>query len=101
MTMRDMGGHPRCLPRAAAAFMPAVTRSLMSDDSNSATAPMMVNMARPMGLSISAKGAVQSSCWPTIAISFGRASVLRCPGVTSFLAADIGRKPGKRKAKKA
>lgn len=75
MTMRDMGGHPRCLPQAAAAFMPTVTRSLMSDDSNSAMVPMMVNMARPMGLSVSAKGAVQPSCWPTIAISFGRASV--------------------------
>ena len=33
--------------------MPAVTRSLISDDSNSAMAPMMVNMARPIGLSVS------------------------------------------------
>jgi len=33
--------------------MPAVTRSLMSDDSSSAMAPMMVNMARPIGLSVS------------------------------------------------
>jgi hypothetical protein len=33
--------------------MPAVTRSLMSDDSSSAIAPMMVNIARPIGLSVS------------------------------------------------
>jgi hypothetical protein len=33
--------------------MPAVTRSLMSEDSSSAIAPMMTNMARPMGLSVS------------------------------------------------
>jgi hypothetical protein len=33
--------------------MPAVTCSLMSDDSSSAMAPMMVNMARPIGLSVS------------------------------------------------
>jgi len=33
--------------------MPAVTRSLINDDSGSAMAPMMVNMARPIGLSVS------------------------------------------------
>src|SRR5712675_1756054 len=27
-------GRPRCLPRASAALIPAVTRSLMSDDSS-------------------------------------------------------------------
>ena len=37
----------------SAALIPAVTRSLMSDDSSSAMAPMMVNIARPMGLSVS------------------------------------------------
>ena len=36
-----------------AARMPAVTRSLMSDDSSSAITPMMVNIARPIGLSVS------------------------------------------------
>ena len=30
------GGRSRCLPRTAAAFMPALTRSLISEDSNSA-----------------------------------------------------------------
>jgi hypothetical protein len=51
LTVRAVtGGRPRCLPPAAAAFMPAVTRSLISDDSNSAMAPMMVNVARPIGL---------------------------------------------------
>ena len=43
-----IGGRPRRLSRTVAAFMPAVTRSLISDDSNSAMAPMMVNIARPM-----------------------------------------------------
>ena len=52
-TRCGVGGRPRCLPRASAALMPAVTRSLMSDDSNSAMAPMMVNIARPIGLSVS------------------------------------------------
>jgi hypothetical protein len=33
--------------------MPAVQRPLMSDDSNSAMAPMIVNMARPIGLPVS------------------------------------------------
>ena len=33
--------------------MPAVTRSLISDDSSSAMAPMMVNIAGPTGLSVS------------------------------------------------
>jgi hypothetical protein len=32
------------LPRVSAALMPAVTRSLMSDDSSSAIAPMMMNI---------------------------------------------------------
>jgi hypothetical protein len=36
-----------------AAVIPAVTRSLMSEDSSSAIAAMMVNIARPMGLSVS------------------------------------------------
>jgi hypothetical protein len=39
--------------RASAARIPAVTRSLISEDSSSAMAPMMVNIARPMGLSVS------------------------------------------------
>ena len=46
-------GRPRCRPRAWAALMPAVTRSLMSDDSSSAIAPMIVNIARPIGLLVS------------------------------------------------
>lgn len=33
--------------------MPAVTRSLISEDSSSAMAPIKVNIARPMGLSVS------------------------------------------------
>jgi hypothetical protein len=33
--------------------MPAVTRSLMSDNSSSAMAAIMVNMARPIGLLVS------------------------------------------------
>ena len=53
MTRCGVAGRPRCLPRASAALMPAVTRSLISDDSSSAMAPMMVNIARPMGLSVS------------------------------------------------
>jgi len=48
-----VGGLPRCLPRASAARIPAITRSLISDDSSSAMAPMMVNIARPRGLSVS------------------------------------------------
>ena len=51
-TRGGVPGRPRCRPRASAALMPAVTRSLMSDDSSSAMAPMMVNMARPIGLSV-------------------------------------------------
>ena len=38
------GGRPRCLPRTAAAFMSALTRSLISEDSNSAMAAIIVNM---------------------------------------------------------
>ena len=51
-TCCGVGGLPRCFPRASAARIPAVTRSLISDDSSSAIAPMMVNIARPMGLSV-------------------------------------------------
>ena len=40
-------------PSAAAAFMPALTRSLIGEDSSSAMAAMIVNMARPMGLAVS------------------------------------------------
>ena len=47
------GGLPMRSPRTRAAFIPAVTRSLISEDSSSAMAPMMVNIARPMGLSVS------------------------------------------------
>src|SRR5271163_2609758 len=39
-------GRPKCFPRVSAALMPAVTRSLMSEDSSSAMAPMIVNIAR-------------------------------------------------------
>ena len=39
--------------RSVAGGEAAVTRSLISDDSSSAMAPMMVNIARPMGLSVS------------------------------------------------
>jgi hypothetical protein len=49
-----VGGRPRCLPRASAARIPAVTRSLISEDSNSAMAPMMVNIARPMQIKVTA-----------------------------------------------
>lgn len=52
-TRCGVAGRPRCLPRTWAAFIPAVTRSLMSDESSSAIAPMMVSIARPMGLSVS------------------------------------------------
>ncbi len=48
----DMAGRPRCLPRASAARIPAVTRSLISEGSSSAMAPMMVSIARPMGVSV-------------------------------------------------
>ena len=47
----EAAGRDAC--RAAAAFMPAVTRSLISEDSSSAMAAMIVNMARPMGLAVS------------------------------------------------
>ena len=51
LTMRRfVAGRPRCLPRASAALIPAVTRSLMSDDSSSAIAPMMVNIYRTVGV---------------------------------------------------
>lgn len=54
LTMRSrLAGRPRCLPRASVALIPAVTRSLMSADSSSAMTPMMVNIARPIGLSVS------------------------------------------------
>jgi len=52
-TCCGVGGLPRCFPRAFAARIPAVTRSLISDDSSSAIAPMMVNIARPIGLLVS------------------------------------------------
>ena len=45
---------PRCLPRASGARIPAVTRSLISEDSSSAMAPMMVNIARPMQIKVTA-----------------------------------------------
>ena len=53
MIRLDVAGRPWCFPRASAAFIPGVTRSLICDDYNSAMAPMMVNIARPMGLSVS------------------------------------------------
>jgi hypothetical protein len=69
LTNAEVGRDGKCLDfahdplrdgRAAEVFsacfggsMPAVTRSLISDDSSSATAPMMVNIALPMGLSVS------------------------------------------------
>ena len=46
-------GRPNRLPRTRAAAIPAFTLSEMSDDSHSAMAPMMVNMALPIGLSVS------------------------------------------------
>jgi len=49
----DVRGRPTCFPRDFAAAMPAVTRSLMRDDSNSAMAPMMMNIALPIGLLVS------------------------------------------------
>ena len=52
-TRCGVAGRPKCFPRVSAALMPAVTRSLMSEDSSSAIAPMMVNIARPIGLSVS------------------------------------------------
>jgi hypothetical protein len=47
------GGLPIRFPRTRAAFIPAVTRSLISEDSSSAMVPMMVNIAQPLGLSLS------------------------------------------------
>src|SRR5271165_7078629 len=40
-TRCGMAGRPRCFPRVWADLMPAVTRSLMSEDSSSAMAPIM------------------------------------------------------------
>jgi hypothetical protein len=48
--IRSGGVHD---PRARAAAMPALTRSEMSADSSSAIAPMIVNIALPMGLAVS------------------------------------------------
>ena len=52
----DLPDQRRSERRAAktpAAFMPAFTRSLTSEDSSSAMAATVVNMARPMGLAVS------------------------------------------------
>ena len=54
--LRDHGKHDalsRDFADPAAAFMPAVMRSLISEDSSSAMAAMIVNMARPVGLAVS------------------------------------------------
>jgi hypothetical protein len=48
-----VAGRPSGFPRALAAAIPALTRAEINDDSNSAIAPMMVNMAVPMGLAVS------------------------------------------------
>src|SRR3954453_3068327 len=74
MTRFGMAGRPRCWPRASAARMPAVTRSLMSEDSSSAIAPMMVNIARAChkvfgvygSLSLRAAYAPPDRRWPMI-----------------------------------
>ena len=52
-TRRRRGPPPQMLAPRLGRPHAAVTRSLMSDDSSPAIAPMMVNIARPIGLSVS------------------------------------------------
>ena len=47
------GWTPERFPRALAASMPVLTRSEMNADAHSAMTPMPVNIAWPIGLSVS------------------------------------------------